>query len=195
MIDEIRLHTFCLINRPIRSHWSYYLFKMSKKIITSESRAFLNTIQPMKLLNKILPYRTRVALVGLAGGVSMIGACGKSECENAKPQEPEQTIDLFFSLEAYKGYDEIREENLTRVLDSVRGRNVKIYLVPQYNWALFSDPSVITNLRKILLEPAINLSPKISGKGDFNFRTGVASQVPADSLWLVQHGWTINNGR
>ncbi|MBD5388133.1 hypothetical protein HDR68_01915 [bacterium] len=47
----------------------------------------------------------------------------------------------------------------------------------------------ITNLHKILDE-SIQLAPeKISGRGDFHFSKGKASI--ADSLWFVEHGWTI----
>ena len=47
----------------------------------------------------------------------------------------------------------------------------------------------ITNVRNYLDE-RIQLAPeKISGRGDFYFSEGKASV--ADSLWFVEHGWTI----
>ena len=124
--------------------------------------------------------------------VTTMAACSNAEGEDV---QPEQEIELTFSSEGNEGYDNVRIENLTKVLNSVEGQNVKIYLVPEYRWDDFSNPKGITNLRKNILEPAINLSPKIWGRGDFNFRPGLASQVPADSLWYVQHGWTINKGQ
>ena len=48
----------------------------------------------------------------------------------------------------------------------------------------------ITDIRNNLND-RIQLAPnKISGRGDFRFTRGAAS--PADSIWFVQNGWTIN---
>ena len=53
---------------------------------------------------------------------------------------------------------------------------------------------IATNNISILrnsLNNRIQLAPnKISGRGDFCFTYGAAS--PADSIWFVQNGWTIN---
>lgn len=49
---------------------------------------------------------------------------------------------------------------------------------------------LITVLRNDL-EAEINLAPeKISGRGHFHGKPGVI--LEADSLWLVEHGWTWN---
>lgn len=50
----------------------------------------------------------------------------------------------------------------------------------------------IAQTRTRFFQPRIELSTKIHGRGDFNFKVGEASKVPSDSLWFVQHGWTIN---
>ena len=36
------------------------------------------------------------------------------------------------------------------------------------------------------------MSPKMRGRGDFDFKLGEASKVPDDSLWFIKQGWTIN---
>ncbi len=69
-----------------------------------------------------------------------------------------------------------------------------IYLVPSpdFDWKQGSIlPAGITQTRKQLQEK-INVSPKIHGRGNFDFIPGRASMVPEDSLWFVQNGWTIN---
>lgn len=50
----------------------------------------------------------------------------------------------------------------------------------------------ITNMRNVLQE-RVNISPKVSGRGDFWFQRGAA--LPEDSLWFVQHGWTVNQNQ
>ncbi len=50
------------------------------------------------------------------------------------------------------------------------------------------------NLLRNYLDARIQLAPeKISGRGDFWFSEGKASV--ADSLWFVEHGWTVNKRR
>ena len=70
-----------------------------------------------------------------------------------------------------------------------------IYLVPSplvaWNWY---NSNRIQEMRQLLQE-RLNVSPKIHGRGDFNFRLRAASEIPTDSLWFVQNGWTINKGR
>ncbi|MCH5244188.1 MAG: hypothetical protein J1F29_04735 [Lentimicrobiaceae bacterium] len=51
----------------------------------------------------------------------------------------------------------------------------------------------INNVRNIL-DGRIQLAPeKISGRGDFWFMPRKAN--PDDSIWFVQHGWTVNQRR
>ncbi len=40
------------------------------------------------------------------------------------------------------------------------------------------------------LEQRTNVSPRVRGRGDFWFEYGAA--LPADSLWFVSKGWTVN---
>ena len=47
------------------------------------------------------------------------------------------------------------------------------------------SPSDVRNY----LQERINVSSKISGRGDFWFNDGIDK---ADSLWFVQNGWTVN---
>ena len=68
-----------------------------------------------------------------------------------------------------------------------------IYIEPAAygNWYR-ADAHDITSWRTEILQPCIELSSVVHGKGDFNFKLGEASKVPEDSLWYIQQGWTIN---
>ncbi|MCM1170082.1 MAG: hypothetical protein NC324_09130 [Bacteroides sp.] len=53
--------------------------------------------------------------------------------------------------------------------------------------------NAITLVRKEM-QKCVDVSPKkISGRGDWWFKRGYA--LPADSLWFVQHGWTVNQNQ
>lgn len=46
------------------------------------------------------------------------------------------------------------------------------------------------NQIRVYLEKRVNASRKVRGKGDLIFEQGVV--LPADSLWFVEQGWTVN---
>ena len=69
-----------------------------------------------------------------------------------------------------------------------------MYLIPDADWG-YVMAYLITAYREQLFQPALEASPKVRAKGDFNFKLGEASKVPADSLWYVQQGWTINQAK
>ena len=66
-----------------------------------------------------------------------------------------------------------------------------IFLVPYENYGYNFWAIRIRNLRNKLQEQ-LNISPKIHGRGNFVFPSDELAGVPADSLWFVQNGWTIN---
>ncbi len=70
-----------------------------------------------------------------------------------------------------------------------------IYMIPQGTFFTpdgYSKGGYFRLARSNLLEPRTSLSPRIRGKGDLVFDCRVPSIVPEDSLWLVEHGWTVN---
>ena len=86
--------------------------------------------------------------------------------------------------------------NFVRISDFVQNyakdETIKaIYLVPTGHWGGCTAYN-ITYARNNFLQPRLNISPKIRGRGDFDFKLGEASKVPDDSLWFVKNGWTIN---
>ena len=109
-----------------------------------------------------------------------------------KKESPAPTKDI--EIEFWQGaLERISTDSLQKILNSKEAADIRtIYLVPmEGKWNNLGDAHII-NMREKRLEPPLKLSPKIKGKGDFNFKVGEASEVPEDSLWYVQHGWTIN---
>ncbi len=67
-------------------------------------------------------------------------------------------------------------------------KHIYLIVTDDNNYTILSSEGI--NYKRNLLSERIALAPdKISGRGDFHFSKGRASV--ADSLWFVQHGWTI----
>jgi len=64
-----------------------------------------------------------------------------------------------------------------------------IHLVPSGHFLNYS-PTNINNIINNTLRPAVEVSPKVKGKGNLEFWPGNASVN--DSLWFVANGWTVN---
>ena len=141
-------------------------------------------------LNKVLPYKLArvLPILGIAGA-SLFAGCNKED-------EPTRDVEITFVVRdpwdiIQKNPDGTRQVSQL-IKDYVAQPNVRtIYLVPVGGWIIY-DCNGITGMRKNTLEYAINYSPKVRGRGDFDFRLGEASKVPVDSLWYVHNGWTIN---
>ena len=104
-----------------------------------------------------------------------------------KEEEPTREIEIEF--------DELEGDKILSfelLSNYANDKTIKtIFLVPIGHWNA-SRAHNITYCRNNFLEPRIRISPKIRGRGDFDFKLGEASKVPDDSLWFVQQGWTIN---
>ena len=117
-------------------------------------------------------------LLALAGA-ALFAACEKEEAT--------RNVELPFTRET--GDDRLAFPILQTYVDDPSVKN--IYLVAEGDWSMFYA-NQIAQTRTRFFQPRIELSTKIHGRGDFNFEVGEASKVPSDSLWFVQHGWTIN---
>ena len=63
------------------------------------------------------------------------------------------------------------------------------FAISKNDYTNFSKKGI--NFTKLDFEQLMNLAPdRIFGRGDFHFKPGVAD--PADSIWFVTHGWTVN---
>ena len=133
---------------------------------------------------KIIPYKLRRALsmATIAGATLMPASCSKVE----KGEEPH---DVVIEFDFMNLNEQLNKENLQELANDKSVKN--IYLTPIKHWNGWQAAS-ITVLRKALLQACLEMSPKMRGRGDFDFKVGEASKVPTDSLWFVKNGWTIN---
>ena len=143
-------------------------------------------------LKKIVPYSIRkvIPMLGLAGASMFIGGCEKNE-EIVPTRDVEITFSSVYCDDLFYDENGVRYPS-KKAQEYIKDPSIRtIYIVPEGSWGnMFADD--ITAIRKVTLEKMLNYSPKFRGKGDFNFVVGEASKVPADSLWYVQNGWTIN---
>ena len=140
----------------------------------------------MNLLKRVVPFKLRRGLAALGVAGAMAGACKKEE----PAKEP--TLVLEIKFDKYST-EKIMPDAINDVINQYGEKNIKnIYLVPEGSWTNISSQG-ISGMRKNGFEPVFNISKKIWGKGEFEFRAGVPSQVPQDSLWIVQHGWKIKS--
>lgn len=143
-------------------------------------------------MKQFIPYNLKrlLPILGLAGA-SLFTSCNKED-----DIIPYKEVDVLFfpnSLDVLcskdnKGTIQINPTIKYHVADPA---TKTIYLVPDVLWDGY-DAEDITRLRKEVLEPVINYSPKIRGKGIFEFGYQEACKVPEDSLWIVQQGWKID---
>ncbi len=146
--------------------------------------------------NKSIPYKIKriLPILGLAG-LSTISSCSKED--DLINLDLQEEITIKFSDDEFRTVLILDEKQRTvgpneAIMYYVAQPEIKtIYIEPIGNWYGYRW-NFIPNIRKTILEPLINYSPKIRGKGNFNFFPGDASRCPEDSLWITQQGWTIN---
>ena len=138
----------------------------------------------MKFKNIIPNNLKRLVPIAMLVGAPML----HTGCAKVEP-EPQPTHDVEIEFDN-RTADKILTFELLQ--NYANDKTIKtIYLVPVKHWNGNAAHN-ITYMRNNFLEPRLNISPKIRGRGDFDFKLGEASKVPEDSLWYIQHGWTIN---
>lgn len=128
-------------------------------------------------------------ILGLAG-TSLITSCEKEE--PIIIDVPYKNVEIFIGPNMAGWYEVDNLKDLAFIKSQADRPDVKnVFLVPVGTWDNMTELG-IHNLRERGLTPALNVSPKVRGRGDFDFYPGAASLVPEDSLWYVENGWTIN---
>ena len=151
----------------------------------------------MRLLNRISSAIKRaIPTIGIAGLTVLPAACDTddtrqdiTESKIAKHNVELPFKDAQLDLGRYLNNNIYPDKLLQEYIDD---ENIdSIYLIPVVPWHSYTATD-ITNFRQNVLQPIMEMSPKLRGQGDFNFFRGEASKVPEDSLWFVANGWTIN---
>lgn len=128
----------------------------------------------------------KALLLALIGGTIAFTACSPT---NEPQEEPHYNVELFFNNEdiIHIELDTIREYAKNQLVDT-------IYMIPDDEKGVGGaftgfGPTALHNVR-MALEERVNISRKVRGKGDLVFTIGCVN--PADSLWFVEQGWTVN---
>ncbi|MGM9746872.1 MAG: hypothetical protein ACI30H_07940 [Paludibacteraceae bacterium] len=147
----------------------------------------------------------KALLLALVGGTIAFTACdkenepvinpphnGDKDTTTVIPPEPHYNVELFFNNENAKqiDLDTIKKYDANTRVDT-------IFMIPDDENGVggaFSGlgTNALTQIRNFL-QKRVDASPKVRGKGDLLFVVGEA--LPADSLWFVQQGWTVNQSR
>ena len=135
---------------------------------------------------KSLPYKLKLtAAIGLP---LLLGACNKTEAQH----------DIIIELDGGNITEldrAIEKYNVDVIKKLDHDKTVRyIYLTPISTWGGRSS-NFMQRMRQISLQPRIEASPKVRGRGDFRTDPGVMAAIPTDSLWYVKNGWTFNKSR
>lgn len=142
-------------------------------------------------LKKILPYNIRrmIPMLGL-GALSMMPMASCSDDD--EPHDIELTFMNGVLPNGNWGsdYSAVQIDKIRKHLSDPHIRNIYLKVSEKNDFTDWKTKNDI-NFIKWDLEQVINLAPdRIFGRGDFHFVSGVAD--PADSIWFVTHGWTVN---
>ena len=137
----------------------------------------------MKILQK-LPYKLKTALPILAFvGASIVPAACKDDDDHYDKTDSKHDVELLWT--AHWG-SEITEANIKINLYDPKVNNIYLRYFPAYTVRAAQSHY----LRKEM-EWRIALDPKrVYGRGNLVFSLGHCAKE--DSLWFVEHGWTVN---
>ena len=129
----------------------------------------------------------KVALFALPLVLLLAVGCKKEE-EYVYPDSEPYEKTLWFDNNTDDGADSIRPNIIRYFANDPACMHIYLTLTSNARDDALSARS-ITNMRKNL-QKLVEISPKVSGRGDWWFKEGTA--LPEDSLWFVQNGWTVN---
>ena len=124
--------------------------------------------------------KTFYLLVLAVAAIFSLPSCDKEPKE--EPYREPYEKELFFNT-GY--YDSIDPSVLKYFAKDKACTHIYMHVMDDNNFTNY-PPSAVRNF----LQERINISSKISGRGDFRFFPGKISQE--DSLWFVQNGWTVS---
>jgi len=141
----------------------------------------------MRLTQKI-KYNIKRAMPALVvAGAGFMTSCGNDD----EPVQP-RDIELEFYRSYSNGFDYSQIDNLDKLREYAADPTIaNIYMKLLDEKSDFHDCETINiHYARMYMEERTNISPKIHGRGNFNFPVGVTAKD--DSLWFVKQGWTIN---
>lgn len=141
----------------------------------------------MKAQNILTVWAKRAVPV-LALAAMLLPACDKEPDTATGPSEPvyrepyEKT--LWFS---HNDGDSITLPIVKKFANDTAC--TKIYLTAKPNCSFTRGPEAINRIRNGVLQPALDVSPKVTGRGDIYIDDAPNQIYYDDSVWYVQNGW------
>ena len=145
----------------------------------------------MKIYRKLIYNIKRlVPMAGIAGATMLPMSCSEDTIkEDIIPEPPvvKHNVEIVFSQTDF--VQKFSVDTLQKYIDDKTVDTIYLVAIEHWNGCTAGN---ISNFRNRLFQPRMELSPRLRGRGDFDFHLGEASKVPNDSLWYTQQGWTIN---
>ena len=123
--------------------------------------------------------KTIYLLVLAVAAIFSLPSCDKEPKE--EPYREPYEKELFFDQ---RNQDSIEPLVLKYFAKDKACTHIYMHVTDDNNFTSATPSVVRSNLQE-----RINISSKISGRGDFRFSVGIAKE---DSIWFVQNGWTVN---
>ncbi len=108
-----------------------------------------------------------------------------ASCDKEPKEEPycePYEKELFFNED---NVDSIQPAVLKHFAKDKACTHIYMHIMDDNNYT-----SATPSATRKYLQDRLNISSKISGRGDFYFNPGSIAQ--ADSIWFVNNGWTVN---
>lgn len=138
-----------------------------------------------RMFKKIMPYNLRkLSLLAMLAAMPAFTACEKDD-EDVKPQH-----DTTYTFSPTDFSNVSPTTKIEASADSSQVRNVILEVTAGSMGLSAWDGAPMSFFINNKLKPAFAASPKVKGKGNFKNANTMLSQ--ADSLWLVQQGFTVN---
>ena len=123
-----------------------------------------------------------LALAGVAGLI--LPSCEKEPVEKKPVYRAPYEKELFFNRGKL---DSISIENVQKYANDTSCKHIYMVVEADNDYTIYDSDDV--GIIRGTLQKRLDVSDKVSGRGDFHFRPNTVSVN--DSLWFVQNGWTV----
>ena len=148
-----------------------------------------------KTHSKIIYHIAAMALAATVAGMTTT-SCKKDDIEPEQPKIQKHNVEFVvenpLSMTANESLNNLLDLDRIKKLASADDVDSLIILSDGSDKWKVADALVMKMLKDDYMKPIFDAVPNAYGKGSFNFKLGEASKVPNDSIWYVNHGFTIN---
>ncbi len=139
-----------------------------------------------------------MALAATVAGMTTT-SCEEDEILQEQPKKEQiqkhnvvLVLEQPFSVSFNDSFNRLRDlDNIKKIASAMDVDSVIVTPEVSEHWGAL-DAFDIRMIKEDCLEPLFNSVSNVYGKGDFNFKSGEASRQKNDSIWYINHGFTIN---